>query len=250
MGEPDEKSGSINGGVVFRTTHWSVVIAAGDSASPAAQEALSKLCKTYWYPVYAYVRRRGYSPHDAQDLTQEFFSKLLRSHYFALADRKKGKFRSFLISSLKNFLSHEWDKAHTQKRGGGIRFISIDEEDLENRYKNEPADNLTADVLYDRHWALTVLEQVLQKLRKEYEEDGKLNLFKEIEPALTGESKLPGYSEIGKKLGMTEGAVKVAVFRMRKRFGELLREEIANTVSTPEEVEEELRCLLEALKTG
>jgi RNA polymerase sigma factor (sigma-70 family) len=236
--------------VVFRTTHWSVVIAAGDSASPAAQEALSKLCKTYWYPVYAYVRRRGYSPHDAQDLTQEFFSKLLRSHYFALADRKKGKFRSFLISSLKNFLSHEWDKAHTQKRGGGIRFISIDEEDLENRYKNEPADNLTADVLYDRHWALTVLEQVLQKLRKEYEEDGKLNLFKEIEPALTGESKLPGYSEIGKKLGMTEGAVKVAVFRMRKRFGELLREEIANTVSTPEEVEEELRCLLEALKTG
>ncbi|MGB9603892.1 MAG: RNA polymerase sigma factor, partial [Limisphaerales bacterium] len=197
---------------------------------------------------YAYVRRCGYSPHDAQDLTQEFFAKLLKSHYFAIADRKKGKFRSFLISSLKHFLSHEWDKAKAQKRGGAATIISIDEEEGENRYKLEPPDNVTADILYDRRWALTLLEQVLLRLKKEYEDSGKGELFKEIEPALTGSEKLQQYSVIGKKLGMTEGAVKVAVHRLRQRYGELLREEIANTVSSPEEVEEELRNLFEALK--
>ncbi|MCX7871906.1 MAG: RNA polymerase sigma factor [Verrucomicrobiae bacterium] len=250
MEESDGKSETIAGGVIFRTTHWSVVIAAGDTTSPASQEALSKLCKTYWYPVYSYVRRRGYNPHDAQDLTQEFFSRLLRSHYFSLADRKKGKFRSFLISSLKNFLSHEWDKAHAQKRGGGLTILSLNDEDMENRYKNEPSDNITADLLYDRNWALALIDQVIQKLKKEYEDANKTHLFKMLEPALTGEAKLPGYSEIGEKLGMTEGAVKVAVFRLRKRFGELLREEIANTVSSPEEIEDELRSLLDALKSG
>lgn len=245
-----EKSHSEYSGarISFETTHWSVIVAAGDTRNPVAQEALARLCKTYWYPVYAYVRRCGYSPHDAQDLTQEFFAKLLRSHYFSVADRKKGKFRSFLISSLKHFLSHEWDKAKAQKRGGSATIISIDEEEGENRYKLEPQDNVTADILYDRRWALTLLEQVLTRLKKEYEESGKSKLFKEIEPALTGTEKLAAYNEIGKKLGMSEGAVKVAVHRLRQRYGELLREEIANTVSTPEEVEEELRNLFEALK--
>ncbi len=234
--------------VSFETTHWSVVLAASDTNAPNAKEALTSLCNAYWYPIYAYVRRCGYSPYDAQDLTQEFFARLLRSHYFAIADKKRGKFRSFLISSLKHFLSHEWDKAKAQKRGGGAKIISIDEEAGENRYKLEPQDNVTADVLFDRHWALTLLEQVLNKLKSEYEKSGKGDLFKTIESALTGSEKLPSYSEIGKKLDMTEGAVKVAVHRLRQRYGELLREEIANTVSSPEEVEEELRNLFEALK--
>lgn len=249
MDEKENNSNATERSLVFATTHWSVVLAAGDPQSTAAQEALAKLCQTYWYPIYAYVRRRGYSPHDAQDLTQEFFARLLRSHYFSLADRKRGKFRSFLIASLKHFLSHEWEKAKAQKRGGEYTFISINEEEGENKYKNEPPDNVTADVLYDRRWALTLLEQVLDKLRKEYEEAGKAQLFKALEPALTGSELLPAYTELGKKLGMSEGAVKVAIHRMRRRYGELLREEIANTVASPEEVEEELRQLLEALKS-
>lgn len=250
MSEDSRNNYTAAGRLSFETTHWSVILAAGDTRDPVAQEALTRLCKTYWYPVYAYVRRSGYSPHDAQDLTQEFFARLLKSHYFTLADRKKGKFRSFLISSLKHFLSHEWDKAKAQKRGGAATIISIDEEDGENRYKLEPPDNTTADVLYDRRWALTLLEQVLVRLKKEYEDSGKGDLFKAIEPVLTGAEKMLPYSEIGKKLGMSEGAIKVAVHRLRQRYGELLREEIANTVSGPEEVEEELRNLFEAFRNG
>jgi len=250
MAEAEDKDYTVGHKVSFETTHWSVVLAASDTNAPNVQEALTNLCNAYWYPIYAYVRRCGYNSHDAQDLTQEFFARLLRSHYFALADRKRGKFRSFLISSLKHFLSHEWDKAKAQKRGGGAKIISIDEEEGENRYKFEPRDNVAADVLFDRRWALTLLEQVLSRLKTEYEKSGKAELFNTIESALTGSEKLPSYTEIGKKLDMTEGAVKVAVHRLRQRYGELLREEIANTVSSPEEVEEELRNLFEALKTG
>jgi len=232
---------------VFATTHWSVVLAAGQSESPGAQEALAKLCQTYWYPLYAFVRRQGHSPHDAQDLTQEFFARLLRSHYFAAADPKRGRFRSFLLGSIKHFLAHEWEKGRALKRGGGQVLISLDGPAGETRYALEPPDNVTADKIFERRWALTLLEQVLARLQEDYAASGKRQLFQELKPTLTGEKCAGSYVEIGSRLGLNEGAVKVAVHRLRQRYGELLREEIAHTVASPEEVEEELRHLLSAL---
>ncbi len=232
---------------LFTTTHWSVVLTAGQAESPRAQEALSKLCQTYWYPLYAYVRRQGHNPHDAQDLTQEFFARLLQSHYFAAADPRRGRFRSFLLGTLKHFLAHEWQKGQALKRGGGRGLISLDAHTGESRYALEPAENATADKIFERRWALTLLEQVLVRLRQEYEESGKLRLFEALKPALTGDKSSASYAEIGARLGMNEGAVKVTVHRLRQRYGALLREEIAHTVASPAEVEEELRHLLSVL---
>jgi RNA polymerase sigma factor (sigma-70 family) len=244
-GQTSETSTSAPG--VFATTHWSVVLAAGKDQSPQAQEALSRLCETYWYPLYAFVRRQGRNPHDAQDLTQEFFARLLRSHFFVAADPKRGRFRSFLLASLKHFLMHEWEKDRAQKRGGGRSLVRFDAQAGETRYGVEPVEPLTAEAIFERRWALTLLDRVLERLGADYAVSGRAALFDALKPALTGEKALAGYADLAARLGMSEGALKVAVHRLRQRYGELLREEIAHTVASPGEVEGELRHLLSAL---
>ena len=231
----------------FAHTHWSVVVAARGSDSVHARAALEKLCQAYWPPIYAFVRRQGHGPHDAQDLTQEFFARLLEKNYLADVDRNKGRFRSFLLASLKHFLANEWDKAQAKKRGGGKIWIPIDVTTAETSCGFEPADNVTADKIYERRWALTLLDQVLRRLRQEYERDGKEKLFNQLKPTLTESSRTVGYAEIADRLGSTEGAIKVAVHRLRQRYRELLRAEIGETVATASEVDDELRNLFAAL---
>jgi DNA-directed RNA polymerase specialized sigma24 family protein len=232
---------------VFATTHWSVVLAAADTKSPHGKDALEKLCRTYWYPLYAYVRRKGYDAHHAQDLTQEFFARLLARNYLSVADRNRGKFRSFLLGSLEHFLAREWTKAHAQKRGGGQAVISLDETNPENRYLLEPAHELTAEKIYDRRWATTLLGQAMSRLREECVASQKGDLFGKVEGFLSGEKGETSYADVAAALKMSEGAVKVAVHRLRKRYGELVRAEIAQTVATAEEIDEELHYLFTAL---
>jgi RNA polymerase sigma factor (sigma-70 family) len=215
--------------------------------SPQAHQALETLCRNYWYPLYAYVRRQGHSAHDAQDLTQAFFARLLEKNYLADVQREKGRFRSFLLASLKHFLANEWDREQALKRGGGKRLIALDEESAESRYKLEPKDDLSADKIYERRWALTLLDQVLAKLRGEFEKDGKLDQFETLKQYLSGGRTSVSYAQAADKLGMNEGAIKVAVHRLRKRYRELLRAEIAQTVATASEVEAEIRYLFAAL---
>jgi RNA polymerase sigma factor (sigma-70 family) len=231
----------------FRTTHWSVVLRAGQSDSPAAQAALAQLCGGYWYPLYAFVRRQGYSPADAQDLTQGFFARLLEKRVLDEVDQTKGRFRSLLLASLKNFLANERDKALALKRGGGQAFIPIDTSQAESRFGLDPGHDLSADRIFERQWALTLLDKVLARLRAEHEEAGKTRLFAELKATLTGEDETPSYAEVARRLGMSETGVKVAVHRMRRRYRELLRAEIAQTVDGPGEVEAELRHLLAVL---
>jgi RNA polymerase sigma-70 factor (ECF subfamily) len=231
----------------FAPTRWSVVLTARGSDSTHVRDALEKLCRTYWPPIYAFVRRQGHSPHDAQDLTQEFFARLLEKNYLADVDRAKGKFRSFLLASLKHFLANEWDKAMAQKRGGGKIFVPIDAQSAETKLGIDPADAQSADKIFERRWALTLLEQVLRRLREEYIGDGKEELFEQLKPTLTEASGRISYAAMGARLGMSEGAVKVAVHRLRQRYRELLRAEIAETVASASEVEDELRNLFAAL---
>lgn len=232
---------------VFVTTHWSVVVAAGRSDTTRARDALGKLCQTYWLPLYAYVRRVGHSPEDAQDLTQEFFARLLERNTFAQADPERGRFRSFLLASLKNFLASEWEKARAQKRGGGAQMISLQLDTAETRCARLAAPGDTPDRAFDRQWAMALLDAVLGRLRQEYTDAGREHLFVGLKDTLSGgRSEIP-YRDLGAQLGMSEGAVKVAAHRLRQRYRELLREEIANTVSGPEQVEEELRQLFAAL---
>ena len=223
------------------------MISAGGNDTTHARNALEKLCRSYWFPIYAFVRRQGHGPHDAQDLTQEFFARVLGKNYFADADRSKGRFRSFLLASLKHFLANEWDKAKAQKRGGGQILIPIDVAVAETSCGIEPADHLTAEIIFERRWALTLLEQVLRRLRAEYTRDGKENLFEQLKPTLTEVSRSVHYAEIATRLGTSEGAVKVAVHRLRQRYREVLRAEIADTVASPGEVEDEIRNLFAAL---
>jgi RNA polymerase sigma-70 factor (ECF subfamily) len=232
---------------VFATTHWSVVVAAGKDESAPAQSALETLCRAYWYPIYVYVRRKGYGPDEAQDLTQEFFVQLISKHHLRLADRSKGKFRTFLLATLDYFLAREWSRAHRQKRGGQFTFISLDQQTPEERYRIEPADNETPEKKFVRQWALTVLKQTMDALERECETNGKGDLFREVKNLLSGERDGGVYAGISRHLAMAEGAVRVAVHRLRQRYGELLRGEIAQTVAGPEEVEEEMRFLLQAL---
>jgi len=222
------------------------VLTAGHGSSPQAGRALEELCRAYWYPLYAYVRRRGHSPHEAEDLTQEFFARLLAKNYLAAVDREKGKFRSFLLASLKHFLANEWDRARAAKRGGGQPHLSLDIQTAETRYRSEPADDLTAEKLLDRQWALALLDQVLSRLQAEFVADGKKKQFDELKVWLTEGKGATSYAEAAAKLGTTEGAVKVAVHRLRRRYRELLREEISHTVATPAEIEEEIRHLFAA----
>ncbi len=234
-------------GARFLTTHWSVVLAAGRSDSTRAQNALGRLCQTYWYPLYAHVRRRGHSPHDAQDLTQEFFARLLERHTLASADPNRGRFRSFLLATMDHFLAHEWEKVRAQKRGGGCRILSLDLALAEQRYDLEPADTATPDKLFDRRWANALLEEVLNQLEAEYHHAGKAELFAALKQTLTGTRESQPYAVLALHLGMNEAAVKVAVHRLRKRYRELLRAEVANIVAEPEQAGDELRYLLAAL---
>jgi len=239
---------SHRGGAQFTPTHWSVVLAAAGHADSAhARDALEKLCRNYWLPIYVFVRRQGHSAHDAQDLTQEFFARLLEKNYLADAQREKGRFRSFLLASVKHFLANEWDKARAQKRGGGQVPISIDAEVAENLVGFEPADTLTADRIFERRWALALLDLVLRRLRGEYTRDGKEKQFNELKSTLTEGSRTVSYAEIAARLDTSEGAVKVAVHRLRQRYRELLRAEIADTVANPGEINDEIKNLFAAL---
>ncbi len=231
----------------FTTTHWSVVLSAVDQSSTGSQAALATLCQTYWYPLYAYVRRRGYSPEDAQDLTQSYFASLLEKKYLDRADRERGRFRTFLLSSLENFLNNAWDRASAQKRGGGQRNISWDERDAEGRYLNEPVDKMTPERIFEKRWAATLLESVLKKMREEFLVSGKAELFEAIKPHLWSEGPETSYSQLAVQLNMTVVAVKVTVHRLRHRYRDLLRAEIAHTVATPGEVDDEIRHLIKVM---
>lgn len=246
MATSGQPSGEM-GARVFATTHWSVVLAAGAGDSPPAHRALETLCTAYWFPIYVYVRRKGYGPDEAQDLTQEFFTQLIAKEHLRLADREKGRFRTFLLAMLDYFLAREWSRAHRQKRGGQFTFVSLDQQTPEERYRLEPAVSDTPEKIYLRRWALTVLEQAMNALERECQENGKGVLFGEVKELLSSDRDAPTYAELGRRLNLGEGALRMAVLRLRRRYGELLRHEVAQTVGQPEEVDEEMRLLLELI---
>jgi RNA polymerase sigma factor (sigma-70 family) len=235
---------------LFATTHWSVVLAAGHGDTTRAADALSHLCKSYWYPLYAYARRRGCSPPDAQDLTQEFFARLLAGNWVAQADQHRGRFRSFLLSAMKHFMTNEWNKAHAQKRGGGQPILSLNDDSAEHRYRLEPAEEATPESLFERGWALTLLEGVLARLEEEYRREEKQGWMEAMRPALTTDRGALDYTEIARQLGVTETAARVAVHRLRQRYRQLIRGEVASTVASPEEVEAEMSHLFQVLTNG
>jgi RNA polymerase sigma-70 factor (ECF subfamily) len=231
----------------FTTTHWSVVLEA-QSESPAAQDALEKLCRTYWRPIFAFVRRQGLPPAEAEDITQGFFAQLLERKSFDAVRKEKGRLRSYLLGALKYFVTDEQRRAMAIKRGQGRRFISLDELRAEQQVKIEPADPMTAEMIYERRWALTVLERVLSRLKEEYCIAGNTALFDLLKELLPDEPGSPSQAQIAAHLGMTENAVRQAFYRFRQRYQSLLREEIANTVATPGDIEDELRHLIAVLE--
>ena len=243
----DHSNLRIDQGRVFPTTHWSVVLSAGQDGSSAAMEALEKLCRTYWYPLYAYVRRRGQTADEAEDLTQEFFARLLGKNYLAQVDPHKGRFRSFLLVAVNHFLANQRDYVCAVKRGGRIRFIYMDDLSAEARYRQEFATELSPEKLFEQRWAMTLLEQVLARLRTEFTASGKAELFEKLKFNLTGSDKEAPYAVLAAQLGSTEAALKMAAQRMRHRYGELLREEIAHTVADAGEVDDEIRHLFSVL---
>ena len=232
---------------IFATTLWSVVTTAGHGAPEPAQKALETLCRAYWYPIYVYIRRKGHEPDEAEDLTQEFFAQLIAKEHVRLADRTKGKFRTFLLAMLDYFLAREWSRAHRQKRGGQFQFTSFDQPPPEERYRMQPADHDTPEKKFMRQWALTVLKQAMNALQTECDANGKTLLFQEAKNLLSGERDGAAYAQISQRLGLAEGAARVAVHRLRQRYGELLRREVAQTVAGDDEVDAELRYLVQAL---
>jgi len=238
-----------SGDPLFHTTHWSRIAAATGNEGETSQAALADLCQAYWYPLYAFLRRRGRTAEDARDLTQGFFAALLEKGYLADADPDRGRFRSFLLTAISRFASKEHDKAAAQKRGGGRAILSIDFADGERRYRNEPADNWTPERIFERRWALTLLDRTLAQLRQEHEASGKLAQFELLKIFLTGESGVPPLRVVAEQLGITEGAVKVAVHRLRQKYRDLLRTEIAQTIAAQEDVDDELARLVAALRT-
>jgi RNA polymerase sigma-70 factor (ECF subfamily) len=240
MTEPPDKAR-------FATTHWSLVRVAGQGAGPRSREALSELCETYWYPLYAYVRRRGHEPSDAQDLTQAFFARLIEKNDVKHATPDRGRFRSYLIASMQHFLANEADHRRRLKRGGNAPHFPIEIQTAEHRYTLEPRDEATPERLFERRWALTVLDRVMIELRRHYAAGSNASLFDRLKPHLTGDADATPYERLGRELDMSEGAVKVAVHRLRRRFGALLRDEIARTVSSEQDIDEEIRFLLEAV---
>jgi RNA polymerase sigma-70 factor (ECF subfamily) len=231
----------------FHTTHWTVVLAAQEREGAAAGEALAELCSAYWYPLYAFVRRQGSCPHEAEDLTQEFFRRFLERRALETVKPEAGKFRSFLLACLKNFLANERLRAQTQRRGGGHQILSLDTDEAETRYSLEPADTVTPEGVFERRWAFTVLERTIAQLRKEYSSSEKRALFDALQGFLPGEQEGLSRAELAAKRGVSVGAIDVAVHRLRQRFGALLREQVARTVSSEAEVEEEIRYLISVL---
>jgi DNA-directed RNA polymerase specialized sigma24 family protein len=236
------------GGVAFTTTHWSVVLEA-QSESPAAQEALEKLCRIYWRPIFAFLRRQGLPPAEAEDITQGFFAQLLERGSLNAVRKEKGRLRSFLLGGLKLFLADDHRRAMAIKRGSGLRPIPLDELRADERSEMEPTDRMTADMIYERRWALTVLERVLSRLKDEYHAADNAALFDSLKQLLPDEPGSPSQAEIAARLGMTDNAVRQAFYRFRQRYQVLLREEIANTVATPGDIEDELRHLIAVLET-
>jgi RNA polymerase sigma-70 factor (ECF subfamily) len=230
----------------FPMTHWSVVLAAVQADSPRAAAALETLCRSYWPPLYAFIRRRGHSPEEAQDLTQEFFARLLKRNDLAATSPEKGRFRSFLLAMLKHFLVNEWHRDQCQKRGGGQIAMFLDAQPVEARYQVELVETATPEGVFERHWAFTLLDQTMNRLREEYASAGKRDLFDLLKETLSGEKRTPR-AELAARCGISVGAVDVAAHRLRRRYGELLRDEIAQTVSQPNEVEEEIRHLMAVL---
>jgi RNA polymerase sigma-70 factor (ECF subfamily) len=232
----------------FLTTHWSVVLAARQDSAEAAQ-ALERLCRTYWYPLYVFVRRAGESPDNGRDLTQGFFARLLRDNSLSQVRPEKGKFRSFLLAALKHFMADERDKALAQKRGGDSVILSLDDHSAEDRYRFEPVDDMDAGKLFERRWAFTVLEQARAALQQEYADAGKSPLYDQIRIFDSGEVEVPTYAEVAARLGLAEGSIKSAVSRMRSRYRELVREAVAETVASPEEIDDEIRHLISVIST-
>jgi len=248
MSDRQSESRPIPGKQTFATTQWSIVLAAGEGRRENAVDALSQLCESYWYPIYAYVRRRGYSAPDAQDLTQSFFARLLEKESLQNADPVRGRFRSFLLTSMKHFLSNERDRASAQKRGGGRATLSLDLAAGESRVNIEPEHDWTPQRLYERQWALTLLELVLGRLETEYQEAGKVRQFELLQGALGGGLQTLSYADVAAELGLSIEAARQAASRMRKRYRALLREEVARTVADPGEVDGELTNLFKSLE--
>src|SRR5256885_7291300 len=232
----------------FQTTHWSVVLTAGRSDSPRRAEALEKLCRAYWYPLYAFARQRGQGPEDAQDLTQEFLARLLEKNWLADLDPHTGRFRSFLLTALTHFLINEYDRGQAAKRGGGRKLLSLDQTQAEGRFRHEPATDETPEKIFRSRWALAVLDQALGHLRSEISAAGKSRQFELLNPFLSREAEAGEYSTIAEQLGVSVGAVGVAVHRLRQRYREVVREEIANTIADPAQVDEEMRHLFAVLR--
>jgi RNA polymerase sigma-70 factor (ECF subfamily) len=231
----------------FASTHWSLVLLARGQASPAADQALAALCEAYWYPLYAYIRRRVGSADRAEELTQEFFARLLEHDFLAGVDQGRGRFRAFLLACCNHFLANQRDHARARKRGGGKTIQSLDFLSAAQRYDQEPADTLTPERLFDRRWALRLLEATLDHLRREFQEAGKGPLYEHLKAALLGDHAALSYAQIGAEVGLSEAAVKKAAQRLKQRYREVLRAEIAATVDSPEQVDEEIRDLFAAL---
>ena len=231
---------------MFATTHWSVVVAAQARGTQAAERALETLCGAYWYPLYAHARRLGHSPADAEDLTQGFFARLLEKDYLRAAAREKGKFRTFLLTAFTRYRANEWDRQHAGKRGGFAAVVSIEQADAESRWAAEPSPHLPPDRLFDRHWAMVVLDTTLARLRAEYAARGRGGLFEALQACVTPAAAGRPYAELAAELELTPAAVKMAVRRLRTRYRAVLRAVIGETVASPEQVEEELRHLFAA----
>lgn len=231
----------------FRTTHWSVVLTAKDLENAGGERALAALCQEYWRPVYVFIRRKGKGPDDAKDLTQEFFGRLIEKEFLQNVDKAKGRFRTFLLTAVQRFLCNQWEYSQAQKRGGGTTTISWDHELAENSYLKEPADNWSPERRFDRQWAFMVLDGALKDLEAEYVQAGKAQMFRALQPFIVGEAEHGDYASVAASLELTEGNARQWVLRMRRRYGERLRERIAETVESAAAVEEELRSLYAAL---
>jgi len=231
----------------FATTHWSVISAAGKSSSPQQKLALETLCQSYWFPLYAYLRRRGYDTHQAEDFTQAFFAHLLEKKELGTADPKYGKFRSFLLVRLKYFLSDQHDRAHAKKRGGGRNVLSLSIQNAEGQYALEPAIQLSPEMLFEKSWAITVLERTMDRLEAEMARKNKQKLFDCLKVYLTADKNAIPYQDMAAELKISDGSVRIAVHRLRRRYRKLLRDEIAQTVNSEDKIDEEIECLLAAL---
>ncbi len=233
-------------GDIFATTHWTVVLAAGKRHTPQSDHALEELCRTYWFPLYAYVRRRGHNKQDAEDLVQEFFARFLGKNYLAGLSAERGRFRAFLLASLKHFLANEWDRLRAQKRGGGAAHLSLDWQTADTKFQVAATNEPSPDKAFDREWALALLAKVIERLQQECAADGKAKLFEQLKIFLMAGKGEAAHGEVAQTLGMEEGAVRVAVHRLRKRYRVLLRDEIAQTLTDESQVDEEMRALFGA----